>query len=57
VVLTGPALAARAPDAVEALGRLAGAIDGAAMRRMNLAVDRDGRSPREVARAFLGDGV
>jgi osmoprotectant transport system permease protein len=56
VVLTGRAFAERAPDAVAALGRLAGRIDGEAMRRMNLAVDRDGRSPREVARAFL-DGA
>jgi osmoprotectant transport system permease protein len=57
LVLTGPALAERAPDAVAALARLAGTIDGAAMRRMNLAVDRDGRAPRDVARAFLGDGL
>jgi glycine betaine/choline ABC-type transport system substrate-binding protein len=35
---------------------LAGRIDGQAMRRLNLAVDRDGRSPREVARRFL-DGA
>ena len=53
VVLTSRALAERAPDAVAALGRLGGAIDGASMQRMNLAVDRDGRSPREVAREFL----
>ena len=31
----------------------AGAIDAEHMRRMNLAVDRDGRSPAEVAREFL----
>jgi osmoprotectant transport system permease protein len=53
LVLTSRALAERAPDAMEALGRLDGAIDGAAMRRMNLAVDRDGRTPREVAQEFL----
>ena len=53
LVLVGPALQARAPEAVEALGRLAGAIDAGAMRRMNLAVDQDGRTPAEVARDFL----
>jgi osmoprotectant transport system permease protein len=55
VVLASPALAERAPDAVAALAELAGALDGAAMRRLNLAVDRDGRPPREAARAFLAD--
>jgi osmoprotectant transport system permease protein len=53
VVLVSRSLAERAPDAVAALTRLAGAVDDAAMRRLNLAVDRDGRSPRQVARAFL----
>jgi glycine betaine/choline ABC-type transport system substrate-binding protein len=53
VVLSSAALASRAPDAVAALARLDGAIDAEAIRRMNLAVDRDGRSPREVARGFL----
>jgi osmoprotectant transport system permease protein len=53
VVLVSPALAKEAPDALAALGRLEGAIDGEAMRRMNLAVDRDGRTPREVAREFV----
>jgi osmoprotectant transport system permease protein len=53
IVLAGPALAARAPAAVEALGRLAGSIDAPTMRRLNLAVDRDGRSPADVAREFL----
>jgi osmoprotectant transport system permease protein len=53
VVLVSPALAGRAPDVLAALGRLEGALDGDAMRRMNLAVDRDGQSPAAVARAFL----
>jgi osmoprotectant transport system permease protein len=56
VVLASAAFAERAPDAMAALARLAGRIDGQAMRRLNLAVDRDGRSPREVARRFL-DGA
>jgi osmoprotectant transport system substrate-binding protein len=36
-----------------ALERLAGSISAEAMRRMNAAVDRDRRSPEEVARAFV----
>ncbi len=36
-----------------ALDRLSGAISAGAMRRMNAAVDRDHRSPREVAAEFL----
>ena len=53
IVLAGPGLAARAPQALEALGRLAGSIDEATMQRLNLSVDRDGRAPADVARAFL----
>ena len=53
VVLVSARLAARAPEVVTALRALDGAIDAGAMRRMNLAVDRDGRTPREVAREFL----
>jgi len=53
VVLTSRALAERAPDVVAALGHLDATIDAEAMRKMNLAVDRDGRTPREVAREFL----
>ena len=36
-----------------ALRELAGSIDAAAMRRMNSAVDAEGRSPAQVAREFL----
>jgi osmoprotectant transport system permease protein len=53
LVLVGPGLQARAPDALEALRGLAGAIDADAMRRMNLAVDQDGRTPAEVAGTFF----
>ena len=56
IVLVGPRLQAEAPEAVAAVAGLAGAIDAAAMRRMNLAVDRDERSPAEVARNFV-DGL
>ena len=37
---------------VEALRGLVGRIDAASMRAMNLAVDRDGRAPADVAAAF-----
>jgi osmoprotectant transport system permease protein len=53
LVLAGPRLLAEAPEVVAALAALDGTIDAAAMRGMNLAVDRDGASPREVARGFL----
>jgi osmoprotectant transport system permease protein len=41
------------PEVVEALRGLVGAVDAGAMRRMNLAVDGEGRGPAEVAREFL----
>jgi osmoprotectant transport system permease protein len=53
VVLTGARLVRERPEVLAALRRLEGAIDAEAMRRMNAAVDRDGRSPGEVARDFL----
>ena len=53
IVLASPELAADLPEVLEALSPLAGAIDAAAMQRMNLSVDRDGLSPAEVARSFL----
>jgi osmoprotectant transport system permease protein len=53
IILARPGLARDAPRVVTALGALAGAIDAAAMRRMNAAVDQKGQSPAVVARAFL----
>jgi osmoprotectant transport system permease protein len=53
IVLVGARLAREQPQAVAALADLAGAIDAARMRRMNLAVDQGGRSPAEVAKEFL----
>jgi osmoprotectant transport system permease protein len=53
VVLVSRGLAERAPAVAKALGRLAGTLDAATMREMNLAVDRDGRTPREVAGTFI----
>jgi osmoprotectant transport system permease protein len=53
VVLAGAKLQQRHPQAIDALRRLIGSIDGHTMRRMNLAVDKDGQAPSSVARAFL----
>jgi osmoprotectant transport system permease protein len=53
VVLVGRRLARERPDVADALARLEGAIDAGAMRRMNAAVDHDGRAPVDVAREWL----
>jgi osmoprotectant transport system permease protein len=53
VVLAGPRLLREHPEAISALRALNGAIDADQMRRMNLAVDQDGRSPEAVAAEFL----
>jgi len=41
------------PRARRALDRLSGAIPAETMRKMNAAVDRDRKAPRDVAREFL----
>jgi osmoprotectant transport system permease protein len=56
LVLVSRRLQAEEPDALAALRALGGVLDEAAMQRLNLAVDRDGRAPAEVAREFL-DGL
>jgi osmoprotectant transport system permease protein len=53
IVLAGPRLAVEAPQVVAALRELEGAIDESTMQQLNLAVDRDGRAPADVAREFL----
>jgi osmoprotectant transport system permease protein len=53
VVLAGPRLVRERPEAVAALRRLSGTVDAERMRRMNLAVDQGGVSPRQAAQAFL----
>lgn len=53
IILVSARLAREEPRVVAALAALAGTIDAATMRRMNAAVDQEGRSPEEVARAFL----
>jgi osmoprotectant transport system permease protein len=55
IVLAGSRVARERPDLLKALRALEGRIDAAQMRRMNLAVDRDGQAPRRVAAEFLGD--
>ncbi len=53
IVLASRRLAEERPEVLAALRPLMGAVDATAMQRMNLAVDRDGASPRAVARRFL----
>jgi osmoprotectant transport system permease protein len=55
MILVAPGLAERSPAALAALRGLAGRLDEATMQRLNLAVDRDKRSPADVAREFLAD--
>jgi osmoprotectant transport system permease protein len=55
IVLASARLARDEPGVVAALASLNGAIDATAMRRMNAAVDQDGRSAEDVARTFLTD--
>jgi osmoprotectant transport system permease protein len=56
ILLASPKLAEEMPAVIATLEGLVGTIDADAMRRMNLAVDRDHRSPADVAREFL-DGL
>ena len=53
IVIVSARLAREAPDVLAALGRLDGAIDAPAMRRMNLEIDERGADPAEVAADFL----
>lgn len=53
VAIYNRARLSRHPEMEQALAAFDGRIDDRAMRRMNLAVDRDHRSPREVAQEFL----
>jgi osmoprotectant transport system permease protein len=57
IVIAGARLKSEHPEVLRALRGLEGLIDAAAMQRMNLAVDHDGRSPSEVARAFLAEAI
>jgi osmoprotectant transport system permease protein len=53
VLLAHGKMAREAPEVIEALRRLVGRIDEPTMQRMNLEVDREGKSPAAVARDFL----
>jgi osmoprotectant transport system permease protein len=53
VILASSTLTREHPDAATALRGLSGSIDAERMRRMNLAVDQDGKSPEAVAQEFL----
>jgi osmoprotectant transport system permease protein len=53
LVLVSQRLQREHPEAVAALRALAGRIDEDRMRRMNLEVDAEGKSPSSVALAFL----
>jgi len=53
ILLAGSRLREKHPDVMNALKELSGAIDGDAMRRMNLAVDEKKQNPGAVAQAFL----
>ncbi len=53
VLLVGTRLERKHPEAVAALGELVGSLDDSQMQRLNLAVDRDGRSPADVAGQLL----
>lgn len=46
---------AKYPEAEEVLSRLSGMISEETMQQLSLAVDRDGKLPKEVAREFLLD--
>ena len=52
-MLVGDRLQRDHPDVVDALRALVGTIDVDDMRRMNQAVDDEGRSPASVAAVFL----
>jgi osmoprotectant transport system permease protein len=53
VVLSGSRIAREAPDVLEAVRRLDGAIDVARMRALNRLVDEEGQSPAAAARQLL----
>lgn len=53
IVLAGARLVRERPGVLAALGRLEGVLSAEAMQRLNGAVDQEGRTPREVARAWL----
>ena len=53
IVLIRAATAREQPDVLRALSALDGSIDEREMQRLNLSVDRAGKTPREVAAEFV----
>jgi osmoprotectant transport system permease protein len=53
IILAGARIAREEPQAMAALRALAGTIDATTMQQMNMAVDRDGKTPAAVAAEFL----
>jgi osmoprotectant transport system permease protein len=53
VILAGPRLVRQHSQAIAALRQLVGTIDADRMRRMNLAVDQEGKSAEMVAEEFI----
>ena len=53
VVLVSARVRREHPEVVTALAGLEGKIDARAMQEMNMEVDRDKRTPSDVARSFL----
>ncbi len=54
LMLASTRFARERPEALAAIRELEGRIDAETMRRLNRAVDADGRPPADVAREFLG---
>jgi len=57
LILASARLQAEEPHVLEALRPLENLIDATTMQRLNLAVDRDGQSPAEVARKLLAEAL
>lgn len=55
ILLASPRLAREAPEVIEALEALDGAIDASRMQRLNHGVDEEGKSPGAVAALLLGE--
>jgi osmoprotectant transport system permease protein len=55
IILAGARLVREHPEVITALRGLAGSIDADRMRRMNLAVDQEGKSAGAVAAEFIQD--
>ena len=53
IILAGQRLVRSEPAVLAVLRELVGTIDAPTMRRMNLSVDQDGKSPDKVAEIFL----